>query len=214
MLRQFIPAFRLTLYFTILTGLVYPGVVTGLCQLLFPDQANGSLIQKDGAVVGSRLIGQSFGRPEYFHPRFSAAGSGYDASRSGGSNLGPTSRKLFDRVKAAADQFRSENPDFKGPIPADMLTAGGSGLDPHISPASAEAQMSRVAKVRGADPRKVRQLIARFTTSRTLGVLGEPGVNVLELNLALDERFPMSGSEARVYHQEGGPGRESYPRAP
>ncbi len=192
MIRQLVPAFRLTLLFTILTGLVYPGIVTGLCQVLFPSQANGSLIEKNGRIVGSQLIGQNFTRAEYFHPRPSAAGSGYDASLSSGSNLGPTSRKLFDRVKASAEQFRAENPDFSGPIPADMLTASGSGLDPHISPASADAQVSRVAKARGTDPAQIRQLIAEFTAGRALGILGEPGVNVLELNLALDERFPMA----------------------
>jgi len=186
------PAFRLTLLFTILTGLVYPGIVTGLCQLLFPDQANGSCVEKNGRVVGSRLIGQSFTRPEYFHARPSEAGSGYDASASSGSNLGPTSRKLFKRVKTAADQFRAENRDFKGHIPADMLTTSGSGLDPHISPASAEAQMSRVSAARRTDPAKIKQLVAQSTAGRPLGFLGEPGVNVLELNLLLDEQFPVS----------------------
>jgi len=192
MLRQLVPAFRLTLLFTILTGLVYPGVVTGLCQVLFPSQANGSLIEKNGRIIGSRLIGQNFTRSEYFHPRPSAAGSGYDAASSSGSNLGPTSRKLFDRVKASAENFRAQNPDFSGPIPADMLTASGSGLDPHISPASADAQVSRVARARGTDPAQIRQLIAEFTAGRALGFLGEPGVNVIELNLALDEQFPVS----------------------
>ncbi len=200
MIRQLVPAFRLTLLFTILTGFVYPGIVTGLCQVLFPSQANGSLVEKNGRIVGSRLIGQNFTRAEYFHPRPSAAGSGYDASLSSGSNLGPTSRKLFDRVKAAAEQFRTENPDFSGPIPADMLTASGSGLDPHISPASADAQVSRVAKARGTEPARIRRVIAEFTAGRGLGFLGEPGVNVLDLNLALDARFPMAGVRKDSQH--------------
>jgi len=191
MLRQLLPAFRLTLLFTILTGLVYPGVVTGLCRLLFPNEANGSLVEKDGRNVGSRLIGQNFTRPEYFHGRPSAAGAAYDGAASGGSNLAPTSRKLFERVKAAADQFHKENADFTGPIPADIITASGSGLDPHISPASADAQASRVAKARRTDTETIRRLVVQFTTGRALGFLGEPGVNVLELNLALDEEFPI-----------------------
>jgi len=190
MVRQLLPAFRLTVLFTVLTGLAYPGVVTGLCQLLFPSRANGSQIERDGNVVGSRLIGQNFTRPEYFHPRPSAARSGYDATASSGSNLGPTSRKLFERVKTAGEQFREENPDFAGAIPADAITASGSGLDPHISPATAESQVSRVAKARRADPERVRQLVADYTEGRSLGFLGEPRVNVLELNLALDERLP------------------------
>jgi K+-transporting ATPase ATPase C chain len=193
MLRQIAPAFRLTLVLTVLTGLIYPGLVTGLARLLFPHQANGSLVEKDGKVVGSSLIGQVFTRPEYFHGRPSAAGAnGYDSSASSGSNLGATSQKLVDRVKASVEQFRKENPDFTGPIPADMVTASSSGLDPHISPASALVQVSRVAKARGTDPTAVQNLVDRYTEGRTLGFLGEPRVNVLLLNLALDQQLSKS----------------------
>src|SRR5512138_304165 len=149
MLKQLIPAFRIILVLTVLTGFFYPGVVTELCQLLFHAQANGSLIVKDGRVVGSTLIGQNFTNIEYFHSRPSAAGNdGYDASASSGSNLGPTSRKLIDRVKSDIDKFRQENPEYHGPIPADLVTASGSGLDPHVSPAAAQAQAARIAKAR------------------------------------------------------------------
>ena len=191
MLRQIAPAFRLTLALSVLTGLMYPGFVTGLTRLLFPHQAKGSLVEKDGKAVGSSLIGQVFTRPEYFHGRPSAAGAnGYDSSASSSSNLGPTSQKLVDRVKASVEQFRKENPDFSGPIPADAVTASGSGLDPHISPASALAQVNRVAKARGADPAAVQNLVNRHTEGRSLGFLGEPRVNVLLLNLGLDQQFP------------------------
>jgi K+-transporting ATPase ATPase C chain len=192
MIKELGPGFRLTLVFTILTGLVYPAVMTGISQLIFPRQANGSLITVNDKVVGSSLIGQAFTRPEYFHPRPSAAGNGYDASASGGSNLGPTSQKLIDRVRGSVADFRKENPDFTGNIPADILTTSSSGLDPHISPAAAEAQAARVAKARGASLDKVKDLINRFTTGPDLGFLGEPGVNVLLLNLAVDEQFPAS----------------------
>lgn len=190
MWRQFGPALRIMIFFTILTGLVYPGLVTGLCQLVFPRRANGSILAVDGQTIGSSLIGQNFAKPEYFHPRPSAAGNdGYDATASTGSNLGPTNQKLIDRVKASVDQFRKENPDYTGPIPADLVTASGSGLDPDISPASADAQAPRVAKARGVALDQVEQLIASHTQGRTLGFLGEPRVNVLELNLALDRTF-------------------------
>lgn len=192
MLNHLGPGLRITLAFTLLTGLVYPGVVTGLCQLFFPRQANGSLIERNGRVVGSSLIGQSFTRPEYFHSRPSAAGSeGYDASASSGSNLGPTSRKLIDRVKADIEKFRKDNPDYHGPIPADMVTASGSGLDPHISPASAQAQAARVATARGVAVNQVNELIARFTEAPSLGIIGGARVNVLRLNLALDRDYPL-----------------------
>ena len=190
MLKQLVPGFRIALVLTILTGLLYPGVVTGLCQLLFQQQANGSLIVKDGRILGSGLIGQSFTRPEYFHPRPSAAGSdGYDASSSGGSNLGPTSKKLIDRIKSDIEKIRKENPDYRGLIPADMATASGSGLDPHMSPESAYAQAFRVAKARGASVDQVNRLIAQYIEPPTLGLLGDARVNVLQLNLALDRHF-------------------------
>jgi potassium-transporting ATPase KdpC subunit len=191
MWKQLIPGLRFTLLLTGLTGLLYPGLVTGLCQVLFPAQANGSLIVKDGKVVGSALIAQNFTRPEYFQPRPSAAGAdGYDAAASSGSNFGPTSQKLSDRVKASAEKFRKENPASTGPIPSDLLTASGSGLDPHLSPASASVQVARVAAARGANPAQVQELLAQFTEGPDLGFLGESRVNVLKLNLALDERFP------------------------
>ena len=189
MFQQLLPAFRMTLLLTILTGLVYPGVVTGLCQFLFHDQANGSLITANGQVVGSSLIGQSFTKPEYFHGRPSAAGNGYDGLSSGGANLGPTNQKLIDRVKKDVADFRKENPDYTGPIPADLLTTSASGLDPHISVASAEAQQARVAKARGTSEDQIRALIAANTEGRDLGFMGEPRVNVLKLNLALDRQF-------------------------
>lgn len=192
MWRQMMPGLRMTLFLTVLTGLAYPGLVTGLCQLLFPKQANGSLIEKNGRVIGSSLIGQNFTRPEYFQPRLSAAGNdGYDASASGPSNLGPTSRKLADRVKDSVEKFRKENPDFTGTIPADLLTASASGLDPHLSPAAAEAEAPRIAKARGVSVDQIQQLIAQFTEGRDLGFLGEARVNVLRLNLALDDRYRM-----------------------
>ena len=192
MWKQLLPAVRMTLTLTVLTGLLYPGVVTGLSQLLFPTAANGSLVQQNGRIIGSALIGQNFTRPQYFQPRPSAAGNdGYDPTASSGSNFGPTSQKLADRVKASVEKFRKENPEYKGPIPADLLTASGSGLDPHLSPASAAAQAPRVAKVRGVPPEQIQQLIAQSTEDRDLGFLGEPRVNVLRLNLALDDRFPL-----------------------
>jgi len=175
------------LFLTLALGVAYPLGMTGLSQLLFPHQANGSLIRADGKVIGSEIIGQGFARPEYFHPRPSAAGDqGYDAANSGGSNFGPTNQKLIDRVQAGIDRFRKENPDYHEPIPADLVTTSASGLDPHISPDSARAQVARVAKARGADSAVVEQLVSRYTEKPTLGILGEPRVNVLRLNLALD----------------------------
>jgi len=188
MFKQLLPALRIMLFFTILTGFVYPGLVTVLSQVIFPKQANGSLISKNGQVVGSSLIGQNFAKPEYFHTRPSAAGMGYDGAVSSVSNLGPTSQKLIDRVKASAEQFKAENPAFSDPIPADALTASGSGVDPHISPATAKAQVSRVAGARGVDSAQIQQLVDQLTEGRSLGFLGEPRVNVLALNLALDQQ--------------------------
>ena len=177
---------------TLALGIGYPLLVTGVSQIAFPYRANGSLIQRaDGSVIGSALIGQNFARPEYFQPRPSAAGNdGYDPTSSSGSNYGPTNKKLVDRVKASVDKFRKENPDFTGPIPADLVTASASGLDPHISPASARAQAARVAKARGIPATAVETMIAQAVESPDFGILGEPRVNVLALNLALDRAYP------------------------
>lgn len=192
MFRQLLPGLRMTIVLSVLTGLIYPGLVTGICRVIFPRQSAGSLIERNGHVVGSELIGQSFSRPEYFQPRPSAAGNdGYDATASGGSNLGPTSQKLIDRVKSSVEKFHNDNPGYQGPIPADLVTMSASGLDPHLSPASADAQIARVAKARGASEDQVRQLVAQFTEGRDLGFLGEPRVNVLRLNIALDDQLPI-----------------------
>ena len=189
---QLAQAFRFTLLMTVLTGLIYPGVVTGLCQLLLSRPANGSLLEVNGKIVGSTLLGQNFSKPEYFHPRPSAAGNdGYDATASSGSNLGPTNQKLIDRVKGDIEKFRKENPAYQGPIPADMVTTSASGLDPDISPASALAQAPRVAQARGSTLDQVRQLIEDQSEGRQLGFFGEPRVNVLSLNLELDKRLPL-----------------------
>ena len=192
MWKQMIPGLRMTILLTVLTGLIYPGVVTGICQALFPAQANGSLITRSGRVVGSALIGQNVSRLEYFQPRPSAAGSdGYDASGSSGSNLGPTSQKLMDRTKASVAKLRAGNPAHGADtLPADLATASASGLDPHISPASAAWQVNRVATARGAQAGEIEKLVSQFIEGRDLGFLGEPRVNVLLLNVALDDRFP------------------------
>jgi potassium-transporting ATPase KdpC subunit len=191
MWKQILPGLRINIFLTIVFGVVYPLVITGISQLAFPHKANGSLIVSDGKTIGSELIGQNFTRPEYFQPRPSAAGNdGYDPTASGGSNFGPTNQKLIDRVKGSIEKFRKENPDYQGPIPADLVTASASGLDPHLSPDSAKAQAPRVAKARGARLDQVQQLIAQFTEMPSLGLLGEPRVNVLKLNLALDQEFP------------------------
>ena len=192
MLNELKPAILITILFTVLTGILYPLAVTGAAQALFHRQANGSLIEVNGQAVGSELIGQNFTKPEYFHPRPSAAGmNGYDPTASGGSNLGPTNPALADRLTKDAAQFRKDNPDFSGPIPADAITTSGSGLDPEISPANAEAQASRVAGARNTPRAEVESLVAANTSQRQLGILGEPRVNVLALNMALDKAFPV-----------------------
>jgi potassium-transporting ATPase KdpC subunit len=251
MVKEIGPGFRLMLAFTVLTGLVYPVVMTGLSQLIFPDQANGSLVKVDDKVVGSSLIGQNFSRREYFHPRPSAAGAGYDATASGGSNLGPTSAKLLrgatqtdnkNKETVAYDgislrivhycldndipyessrplaQFSNAQGDLddvklinafnddktpltftpKTPIPPDAVTASASGLDPHISPANAELQAARVAKARNASVDDVKELVAQLVEGADIGFLGEPRVNVLTLNIAIDRRFPTPNQQARA----------------
>jgi K+-transporting ATPase ATPase C chain len=245
MLKELGPGFRLTLIFTVVLGLLYPAVMTGVSELIFPKQANGSLVTVNGKVVGSSLIGQPFAKSEYFHPRPSAAGSGYDATASSGSNLGPTSAKLlhgttkmddkkneivdFDGISLRVvhycvdndipyessvplDQFKDSHGDLddvklikafnddktplrftpKAPIPQDAVTASASGLDPHISPANAETQAARIARARGVSVDQVKQLIPQFTDRADLGFLGEPRVNVLMLNIAFDQKFPVS----------------------
>jgi len=179
----------MTVATTILLGIVYPLVVTGIAQVAFPRRANGTLIRQGGNVAGSSLIGQPFTSPGYFHSRPSNAGTSYDAANSGGSNLGPTNKALVDRVGASVAALRAENP--KAPIPVDLVTSSGSGLDPDISPAAAEFQVGRVAHERGIGETEVRDLVARHTIQRQFGFLGEPRVNVLELNLELDAQHPM-----------------------
>ena len=193
MKKILIPAVMLTVVITVLTGLVYPLVVFGLSQAFFPHQANGSLITANGKIVGSALIGQKFTKPEYFHGRPSAAGDGYDAANSGATNLGPTNQALINRVRDDIKKFRQENPTYTGPIPADLLTTSASGLDPHISPASAFAQVDRVAKARGVSPDAIRQAVERRVEGRQFGIFGEPRVNVLALNLDLDRTLAVPG---------------------
>jgi K+-transporting ATPase ATPase C chain len=184
MKNEVMVALRFTVVTTIIFGLLYPLGMTGLSRLFFPKQADGSLIERNGSIVGSSLIGQTFSSDKYFHSRPSAAGAGYDATASGPSNLGPTNRALIDRVDSDVAKLQKEIPGAA--IPADLVTASGSGLDPEISPAAAEFQILRVAKARGINPGQLKAMIARHTKPRTFGVLGEPRVNVLELNLDLD----------------------------
>ncbi|MBL0170081.1 MAG: potassium-transporting ATPase subunit KdpC [Gemmatimonadaceae bacterium] len=191
------PALVLTLVLCVLTGLIYPGLVTGIAQVLFPAQANGSLVTVNGKVVGSALIGQTFSRPEYFHSRPSAAGGGYDAAASSGTNKGPTDRKLADTlIGHRVDSAVAELGVQKGAVPSDLVTASASGLDPHISPANAQLQVVRVARARGVDSAAVRRLLDERTESRQFGVLGEPRVNVLLLNIAIDSAFFMARTSA------------------
>jgi potassium-transporting ATPase KdpC subunit len=188
--KQVWPAIAMTLILCVITGLIYPGVVTGLAQVLFPRQANGSLVAVNGKVVGSALIGQPFTRPEYFHPRPSAAGSGYDASASSATNKGPTDARLADTLIAqAVDSVVRNDGAIKGHIPADMVTSSASGLDPDISPANARLQLPRVARARGVTEAQIAALLARHIQGRQFGFFGEPRVNVLLLNIAVDSAF-------------------------
>jgi potassium-transporting ATPase KdpC subunit len=187
--RNLITAVLMTLVTTLLLGVAYPLVVTGLAQVLFSNKANGQLIERGGKIIGSRIIGQAFSSPGYFRSRPSAAGTGYDAANSGGTNLGPTNKKLIDAVRAAVEAAKDENPST--PVPIDLVTSSASGLDPHLSPAAALFQVPRIARERGVPEGEIGQLVQAHIQGRQLGFLGEPVVNVLELNLALDERHPM-----------------------
>jgi potassium-transporting ATPase KdpC subunit len=187
--RNLVAAVLMTIVTTLLLGIIYPLGITAIAQVAFKDKANGQLIEQNGKVVGSRIIGQGFSSPGYFRPRPSAAGTGYDAANSAGSQLGPTNKKLIDAVKANVEAARKENPN--APVPIDLVTASASGFDPHISPAAAEFQLPRVARERNMTEADVRGLISAHTKGRQLGFFGEPRVNVLELNLALDQAHPM-----------------------
>jgi K+-transporting ATPase ATPase C chain len=191
-MRHLVTAVLMTLVTTIILGLAYPLVVTGLAQALFPQRANGQLIERNGRLVGSRIIGQAFSSPGYFRSRPSAAGpAGYDGTASGGSNLGPTNAALAARVRGDLARLHQEN--SSAPVPIDLVTSSASGLDPHISPAAAAFQVARVARERGADETAIQRIVDEHTDDRQFGLLGEPRVNVLLLNLALDDRFPIRG---------------------
>jgi len=189
MKKNLLIALWFTLVTTVMFGVLYPLAITGLAQVFFPYRANGQLIERNGKIVGSRIIGQSFTGPGYFHSRPSAAGTGYDATASTGSNLGPTNNALLDRVKVDVQKAQAENPS--APVPVDLVTASGSGLDPHISPAAAEFQIPRVARERKISEAELRTLVQKLTEGRQFGIFGEPRVNVLELNLELDSAHPL-----------------------
>lgn len=189
MKRNFLIALWFTVVTTLLFGVLYPLAITGVAQVIFPDRANGQIIERNGKAVGSRIIGQSFTQPGYFHSRPSAAGTGYDASASSGSNLGPTNKVLLERIQADVQKLQAESRGIA--IPIDLVTASGSGLDPEISPAAAEFQLARVARERGMKDEELRMLLQRYTKGREFGVFGEPRVNVLELNLELDAAHPL-----------------------
>jgi potassium-transporting ATPase KdpC subunit len=188
MKKNLITAFLMTITTTVLLGVIYPLVITALAQVLFKDKANGQILHRNGEAIGSRLIAQPFTSPKYFHPRPSAAGNGYDAANSGGTNFASTNQKLIDRVRADATTLHQENP--AQPVPVDLITTSASGLDPDISPAAADFQVPRIARERGISELALRDLVQKHTQQRDLGLLGEPRVNVLELNLALDDSYP------------------------
>ncbi len=209
------PAIVLMVLMTVITAGIYPAVITGIAQGLFSAQANGSLIEKDGKAIGSELIGQPFADPKHFWSRPSATSPyPYNASSSSGSNLGPTNAALVDAARARIQALRAADPEATLPVPVDLVTASGSGLDPHISPAAAEYQVRRVAHARSLAPEEVRRLVAAYTTGRFLGVIGEPVVNVLELNLALDERTGGRAADHGTHIRAAGPTAASPPEAP
>jgi potassium-transporting ATPase KdpC subunit len=193
--RNLVAAVLMTVVTTVALGIVYPLVITGIAQVAFPDNANGQLIVRNGKVVGSRIIGRGFSSPGYFHSRPSAAGMGYDAANSAGSNLGPTNKKLIDAVKANVDAAHKENPG--APVPIDLVTTSASGFDPHITPAAADFQVPRIARERGISEADVRRLVDAHSERRQLGFFGEARINVLELNLGLDDRYPLASSAKR-----------------